>query len=116
MATPFQLSILTPERTVFEGAVEYVQVPGSEGYLGVLAHHAALVTGLQPGTLTVRDGGGREQHWQVSGVLSGLQDEAITNVPYSTAPGGIGFTIVPNTINGTNGTAPNGLIIDAPTR
>jgi F-type H+-transporting ATPase subunit epsilon len=67
MAATFELAILTPERTVFEGAVEYVQVPGSEGYLGVLAHHAALVTALQPGTLTVRDGGGREQHWQVTG-------------------------------------------------
>ncbi len=67
MATPFQLSILTPERTVFEGAVEYVEVPGSEGYLGVLAHHAALVTGLAAGTLAVRHVGGREERWQVDG-------------------------------------------------
>ena len=36
MANAFQLSILTPERSVFEGAVEYVHVPGTEGYLGVL--------------------------------------------------------------------------------
>jgi len=67
MATPFELSILTPEKTVFEGAVEYVQAPGSEGYFGVLAHHAALVTALMPGKLTVRHEGGREDHWQVSG-------------------------------------------------
>jgi F-type H+-transporting ATPase subunit epsilon len=57
MASEFDLSILTPERAVFEGRVEYVQVPGSEGYLGVLAHHAALVTGMQEGTLTVRQAG-----------------------------------------------------------
>jgi len=57
MASEFDLSILTPERAVFEGQVEYVQVPGSEGYLGVLAHHAALVTGMQEGTLTVRQAG-----------------------------------------------------------
>ena len=67
MASEFKLSVLTPERTVFEGSVEYVQVPGSQGYLGVLAHHAALVTALAPGTMTVREAGGREQHWQVSG-------------------------------------------------
>ncbi len=67
MATPFELSILTPEQSVFEGAVEYVEVPGSEGYLGVLAHHAALVTALAPGTLTVRKAGGGEEKWQVSG-------------------------------------------------
>jgi len=67
MAAEFQLAILTPERTVFEGAVEYVQVPGSEGYLGVLANHAALVTALAQGTLTVRHPGGREERMQVSG-------------------------------------------------
>ena len=67
MATTLQLAILTPERTVFEGAVEYVQVPGSQGYLGVLAHHAALVTALAPGTLTVRAPGGAEERWRVSG-------------------------------------------------
>jgi len=67
MASEFQLSVLTPERTVFEGAVEYVQVPGSEGYLGVLAHHAALVTALAPGDLTLRLAGGREQRMSVSG-------------------------------------------------
>jgi F-type H+-transporting ATPase subunit epsilon len=67
MAAEFELSILTPERTVFEGPVEYVQVPGSEGYLGVLAHHAALVTALAEGTLTVRKRGGAEEQWRVTG-------------------------------------------------
>ena len=56
MAAQFQLSILTPEKTVFEGNVEYVEVPGTEGYLGVLAHHAPLVTGIHAGRLTVRVG------------------------------------------------------------
>ena len=67
MAATFTLSVLTPERAVFEGDVEYVQVPGSEGYLGVLAHHAALVTGLANGTLTVRKAGGEVETFGVSG-------------------------------------------------
>jgi F-type H+-transporting ATPase subunit epsilon len=67
MAAEFQLSILTPERTVFDGPVEYVQVPGSEGYMGVLAHHAALVTAMAEGRLTVRRRGGVDEVWQVSG-------------------------------------------------
>ena len=61
------LAILTPEKAVFEGAVEYVEVPGTEGYLGVLAHHAALVTALAQGTLTVRKSGGAVEKWPVSG-------------------------------------------------
>ena len=67
VAATFDLAILTPEQTVFEGAVEYVQVPGTEGYLGVLAHHAALVTALAQGTLTVRRADGAELRWTVSG-------------------------------------------------
>jgi len=67
MASEFKLSVLTPERTVFEGSVEYVQVPGSQGYLGVLAHHAALVTALAAGDLTLRHAGGREERMRVSG-------------------------------------------------
>ena len=67
MAATFQLSILTPERSVFEGAVEYVEAPGTEGYFGVLANHAALVSGLAEGTLKVRDAEGVTQSWQVSG-------------------------------------------------
>jgi F-type H+-transporting ATPase subunit epsilon len=67
LASLFKLSILTPERAVFEGDVQYVEAPGTEGYFGVLAHHAALITSLAQGTLTVRGAGGAEQRWEVDG-------------------------------------------------
>jgi F-type H+-transporting ATPase subunit epsilon len=67
VAALFRLTILTPEKSVFEGDVSYVEAPGTEGYLGVLAHHAALVTALSSGTLTVRDAGGSESRWHVDG-------------------------------------------------
>ena len=67
MAHTFTLMVLTPEQTVFEGAVEYVEVPGSEGYLGVLADHAALVTGMTAGRLTVRKADGVTETYQVDG-------------------------------------------------
>jgi F-type H+-transporting ATPase subunit epsilon len=78
MAEAFDLSVLTPERAVFEGKVEYVQVPGSEGYLGVLAHHGALITGLAEGTLTARESGGGERTWQVSGGFFEVADNRAT--------------------------------------
>ena len=88
MATSFQLAIITPERTVFEGAVEYVQVPGSEGYLGVLANHAALVTALAEGTLTVRHAGGREEQLAVSGGFFEVSANRATVMADSVSGGG----------------------------
>lgn len=67
MAATFELSILTPEKSVFEGTVEYVEAPGSEGYFGVLANHAALITALTSGSLKARLAGGGEEKWSVSG-------------------------------------------------
>ena len=67
MAHTFKLSVLTPEQAVFDGLVEYVEVPGTEGYMGVLANHAALVTGLAAGTLTVRKEDGVTEKFAVSG-------------------------------------------------
>jgi F-type H+-transporting ATPase subunit epsilon len=78
MAATFTLSVLTPEKTVFEGPVEYVEVPGTEGYLGVLAHHAALVTALATGTLTVRKDGGAEDKLAISGGFFEVSDNRAT--------------------------------------
>ncbi len=78
MSSLFKLSILTPEKTVFDGDVEYVEAPGTEGYFGVLAHHAALVTALATGTLTVRGANGVEARWQVSGGFFEVSNNAAT--------------------------------------
>ena len=78
MAALFKLSILTPEKTVFEGEVSYVEAPGTEGYLGVLAHHAALVTALAKDTLTVREASGSETRWQVAGGFFEVSNNSAT--------------------------------------
>jgi F-type H+-transporting ATPase subunit epsilon len=67
MPATFMLAVLTPDRTVFEGPVEYVEVPGTEGYLGVLANHAALVTALAGGRVLLRRPGGDEEVYTVTG-------------------------------------------------
>ena len=78
MANLFKLSILTPERAVFEGDVQYIQAPGTEGYFGVLAHHASLVTALAKGTLTVRGAGGTEERWDVEGGFFEVSNNSAT--------------------------------------
>lgn len=48
------LKVLTPEGSVLEGDVSEVTLPGSEGELGVLPAHAALLTKIIPGALAYR--------------------------------------------------------------
>ena len=60
MAT-FKFDLVSPEKLLFSGEVEQVDVPGSEGDFGVLAGHAPLVSLLRPGILTVHAGGGSER-------------------------------------------------------
>jgi len=78
MAALFHLSILTPEQGVYEGDVEYVEAPGSEGYFGVLAHHAPLVTSLGAGVLRVRLPGGRTARWVLQGGFFEVSDNRAT--------------------------------------
>ena len=78
MANLFKLNILTPEKSVFEGDVQYVEAPGTEGYFGVLAHHAAMVTALASGTLMVRGAGGTEERWEVAGGFFEVSGNAAT--------------------------------------
>ena len=50
----FALTIATEEKTVLEQEVESLVAPGADGYLGVWAHHAPLLTSLRPGRVEVR--------------------------------------------------------------
>ena len=52
MAT-FHFDLVSPEKLLFSGDVNQVDVPGAEGDFGVLAGHAPFVTTVRPGILTV---------------------------------------------------------------
>ena len=52
MAT-FHFDLVSPEKVLFSGEVNQIDVPGSEGDFGVLAGHAPLVTTLRPGVLVI---------------------------------------------------------------
>jgi F-type H+-transporting ATPase subunit epsilon len=61
MADTFQLEIVTPEKKVVETSAEEVQIPGKNGYLGILPGHAPLITELSVGEITFRENS-TEQH------------------------------------------------------
>jgi len=65
MAT-LRLEIITAERQVFADDVNAVVAPGIEGELGILPHHAPLMTMLKPGELLIRKDG-NETYMVVSG-------------------------------------------------
>ena len=51
-----QLDIITPESSAFSGEVTLVTVPGSKGRFTILKDHAAIISSLEPGTITYRVG------------------------------------------------------------
>lgn len=55
-----KIDIVTAERIVYSAEVDEVIAPGVEGQLGILPHHAPLMTALQAGELVVRHGGEEE--------------------------------------------------------
>ena len=61
-----KLDIVTAERVVYSGEVDAVIAPGVEGQLGILPHHAPLMTMLQAGELVARKGG-QEEIMAISG-------------------------------------------------
>jgi len=75
MALHFEL--VSPEKLVFSGEVEQVDVPGAEGDFGVLAGHAPFVTTLRPGILTVH-GGGAAQRIVVLGGFAEVSAQGLT--------------------------------------
>jgi F-type H+-transporting ATPase subunit epsilon len=67
---PLHLEVITPEKKVYEDDVDMVIAPGSEGYLGILPHHAPLLTALGPGEFRVKKSGIEE----VLAVFGGFMD------------------------------------------
>jgi len=55
MADTFKLEIVTPEKKVVDTAAAEVQIPGKNGYLGVLPGHAPLITELAVGEISFRE-------------------------------------------------------------
>ena len=56
LPTKLTLELVTPDRAIVREEVDEVQLPGAEGYLGVLPGHTSLLTTLQVGELWFRQG------------------------------------------------------------
>ena len=74
---PLHLEIVTPERLAYSDEVDSVALPGSEGEMGVLPHHAPLVSMLGVGELRIRKGGTEESFAIVGGFLQVRPDKVV---------------------------------------
>lgn len=74
---PLLLEIVTPERLAYSDTVDAVLLPGSEGELGVLPHHAPLVSTLGVGELRIRKGNAEEVFAIVGGFLQVRPDKVV---------------------------------------
>ena len=57
MADTLNFSLVSPERELFSGLVEQVDIPGTEGDLGILPNHSPLMAAIRTGIVTVMGGG-----------------------------------------------------------
>jgi F-type H+-transporting ATPase subunit epsilon len=57
MADTLQIEVVTPERMVLKDTADDIQIPGKDGYLGILPGHAPLITELAVGEISYRHAG-----------------------------------------------------------
>jgi F-type H+-transporting ATPase subunit epsilon len=86
------LEFVSPERVLFSGDVDQVDLPGAEGDLGILPGHAPLATALRPGIVTVFRDGKREPIVVIGGFaevspagLTVLADKAVAREDFDLA-------------------------------
>ena len=72
-----KVDIISADRIVYSDDVDAIIVPGAEGYLGILPHHAPLITAINPGDITIRKDGA-ETILPVSGGFIEVIDNKVT--------------------------------------
>jgi F-type H+-transporting ATPase subunit epsilon len=85
MAT-FHFELVSPERLIFSGEVEQVDVPGAEGEFGVFAGHAPFIATLKPGMLRVYSGSGAPQRIVVRGGFAEVGPTGLTVLAEQAVP------------------------------
>ena len=62
-----ELEIITPEKDLFKGEVDLVQLPGIDGSFEILNNHAPLISVLAAGKIKIKDKSGQLEYFEVNG-------------------------------------------------
>jgi F-type H+-transporting ATPase subunit epsilon len=76
MSATFQIEVVTPEKLVLDQQADFAEIPGKDGYIGVLAGHAALLGELGQGALKIT-AGGQTREITVSGGYVEVRDNHV---------------------------------------
>lgn len=74
---PIRCEIVSQDRTVFQDDVDVVILPGVAGEMGILPHHAPVLTILKYGVIKIRKGG-KEELFAVAGGMAEVQPTIVT--------------------------------------
>ena len=72
-----QIAVVTGEREIYRGEAEMVVAPGVDGEMGILPHHAALLTALKAGEMRIKLGGAEEDLF-ISGGFMEVYNNSVT--------------------------------------
>ncbi len=72
-----KIEIITPEKTVYQGDIRSMKVPGKKGAFQVLKDHAAIVSTLVEGKVTVTDMNGRDSEFEIEGGVVEVRQNTI---------------------------------------
>lgn len=78
MADSFKFELVSPEKLLVSQDVVSVVIPGSEGEMTVMAHHAPVMTAIKPGVVKVEAGDGSKESYVVFGGFADILPEGCT--------------------------------------
>ena len=78
MVDKIAFDLVSPERLLLSDAADMVTVPGTEGYMGVMAGHAPIISTLRPGTITVQGATEGDIRYFVRGGFTEITTQKIT--------------------------------------
>jgi F-type H+-transporting ATPase subunit epsilon len=81
-----KVSVISPERVLFEGDVTSVVAPAYDGEVGILARHAPMVALLGRGQLRLKGTSGGTQRFDVTGGFLHVADDVVRVVTESASP------------------------------
>ncbi len=76
MADTLHIEITTPEKLVVDRQADYAEIPGKSGYMGILPGHAALLSELGDGKLTLTSGN-KSESFTISGGYVEVRDNHV---------------------------------------